>query len=79
MMCISDVPAERGWRTKCELCTDGPGEWWAAGGYTQHAGPGGFCRISAKQHTATTYCAAPIPAANTPTGTEHSTLAGQTG
>lgn len=77
VLCVSDVLTERSWRTKSQLCSDGPRERCAAGGNTQHAGPGGVCWASTEQHTATTCCPAPVPATNTPPGTEHSTLTGQ--
>lgn len=75
---VSDVLAERGWRSKSKLSSDGSGERCAAGGDAQHAGPGGLCRASTEQHSATTCWPAPVPATNTHAGTEHSTLTGQT-
>ena len=77
MIYVSDVLAERSRRTKSGLCAVGPGERCAAGGNTQHAGPGGVCRASAEQHSATACCPAPVAATNTPTGTEHRTLTGR--
>uniref|UniRef100_A0A8C4GRF6 Circadian locomoter output cycles protein kaput n=1 Tax=Dicentrarchus labrax TaxID=13489 RepID=A0A8C4GRF6_DICLA len=71
---VSDVLTKRSRRTKSELGSDGPGERCAARGNTQHAGPGGVCGASTEQHTATTCCSAPVPATNTPAGTEHSAL-----
>ena len=78
ILCVSDVVAERSWRTESWLCSDGPGEHFAAGGVVQHAGPSGLCWAFTEQHKATTCRPAPVPATNTPAGTGLSTLSGQT-